>query len=329
MQECLSSLLRSRLDCVEVIVVDDASTDHTLQIASRFAAESRPAGSLEIKVISRKNRGGAAASRNTGTASARHPYILFLDADVALPENAICGIRQKLDLYRHRSDVAGVLGVYSTELHWKNFVTDYKNLYTRFLYDVTETQSPFVHTPIFCVRRYVLVAAGGFQVGSQTAEDFQLGVRLGSRGYKFVIHRRLEAVHLKRYDWWGLLKEDWRRIRDLKRIRVTRSERVFYYQAHRWSRLLSLFIPGPVILFLGVSLFDPSWFRHAMALLGLFLALNLRLLAHFRRYRGWRFFATAALFLFVEMLWAELALLVALVTCHRNPKALKRPLPEQ
>jgi glycosyltransferase involved in cell wall biosynthesis len=69
----VASVLEQTLPVLEVVVVDDGSTDETAEIV----------GSIEdsrVRVISRPN-GGPAAARNTGIAAARGDYIGFLDSD--------------------------------------------------------------------------------------------------------------------------------------------------------------------------------------------------------------------------------------------------------
>jgi len=67
-----SALAQEGTEC-EVIVVNDGSRDHSLAIASRFAARG-------VTVIDQPNR-GAAAARNAGLRAARGNYLQFLDAD--------------------------------------------------------------------------------------------------------------------------------------------------------------------------------------------------------------------------------------------------------
>src|SRR6266571_640868 len=65
----------------ELLIVDDGSTDHTLQVATEWAhADSR------IVVIPQPNR-GVAEARNAGLRSSKRRYLAFLDSDdLWLPE---------------------------------------------------------------------------------------------------------------------------------------------------------------------------------------------------------------------------------------------------
>lgn len=58
----------------ELIVVDDASTDNTLEVISEFSSD-------KIRVIKCRKNGGAAKARNRGIRAAKGRYICFLDAD--------------------------------------------------------------------------------------------------------------------------------------------------------------------------------------------------------------------------------------------------------
>ncbi|MBU0943006.1 MAG: glycosyltransferase family 2 protein [Proteobacteria bacterium] len=72
----LESVQGQTLDCVEVIVVDDGSTDDTASRVSSFASQC----SFPLRYIYQKNSGPAAA-RNRGIEEARFPLLAFLDSD--------------------------------------------------------------------------------------------------------------------------------------------------------------------------------------------------------------------------------------------------------
>ena len=72
-QATIDSVLQQTFSDFELIIIDDDSTDHTLEILSQYT-DSR------IQVLSCSHR-GAAASRNRGLKQASGEYIAFLDAD--------------------------------------------------------------------------------------------------------------------------------------------------------------------------------------------------------------------------------------------------------
>lgn len=317
--ETLEALAGNDLRNTEVILVDDASSDSTVEVALRFEA------SLSLRVVTSTSQSGPAGARNLGAREASCPYLLFLDADVLLPSQALFWIRETFDLYSHREDVAGVLGAYSEEAPDGGFLTNFKNLSTTYLYRITETQSPFLHTAVFAVKREILELAGGFDIRLDRAEDFMLGVKLGSRGYRFIIDRRIEACHLKEYSLRDILIEDWQRVQNLRRIRLSGEERRFSLKAHRWSRLISLASPGLVMVCVCLSLVKPESLWLALVLFTVFLAANLRFGLYLVSRKGFWFGLRSLLFLFLEMFWAGLAVLASLLArrSKRTTKTLK------
>ena len=299
LRRCLDALARNDLTRVEVLIVDDASSDGTGSVVQEWK------GASEVGLISLEVQTGPAEARNKGLERAAHPHILFLDCDVLLPARGIEWIRESLDLYSHRPEVAGVLGIYGEEIPHRDFLSNYKNLYTRHLYLATDPLSPYIHTPVFCVQRELLQSHGGFNPSRRTGEDFQLGVTLGSRGYRFVIDRRINAVHLKQYSFSGAMRENARRIQDLTGLDLSRKERAFSLRAHRWTRILSLAIPGPALAIGLLALMQPVLLVGFLALLTLFGLANRRFLKLCRRSRGSVFALQAGAFLFFEMLAAE------------------------
>lgn len=73
--ECLRSVRRQRYREIEIVLVDDGSTDETLAIARRHAAKDR-----RITVLTQANAGPSAA-RRTGVVQATGAYLTFVDAD--------------------------------------------------------------------------------------------------------------------------------------------------------------------------------------------------------------------------------------------------------
>lgn len=75
LEECLDSLLNQSLSDIQLIVVDDGSTDHSAKIIDTYAANDD-----RITVLHKKNAGQASA-RNIGLSLCKGDYIGFLDSD--------------------------------------------------------------------------------------------------------------------------------------------------------------------------------------------------------------------------------------------------------
>ena len=78
--DAVNSVLKQTYKNWEMIVVDDASEDDTLEVLKQFSSK-------QIKVIELKKNSGAAVARNTGIEAAKGRFICFLDADdIWLPD---------------------------------------------------------------------------------------------------------------------------------------------------------------------------------------------------------------------------------------------------
>ncbi|AIM22359.1 TPA: glycosyltransferase family 2 protein [Serratia marcescens] len=79
--ECVRSLLQNDHEKIEIILINDGSTDKTGTILDSFDVPC-------IKVIHTENQGQSAA-RNTGLAAASGDYVIFVDSDDKLADNAL------------------------------------------------------------------------------------------------------------------------------------------------------------------------------------------------------------------------------------------------
>ena len=75
LEQCLDSVVSQTLQDIEIICVDDGSTDRSPEILRRYEAED-----ARIRIVSREN-GGLGCARNSGTEIATGEYLAFLDSD--------------------------------------------------------------------------------------------------------------------------------------------------------------------------------------------------------------------------------------------------------
>lgn len=82
LSQCLESVIHQTYQDLEIIVIDDGSTDNGPRICDEYAERDK-----RIKVIHQKN-GGAASARNAGLRVATGEYLAFVDSDDYLEANA-------------------------------------------------------------------------------------------------------------------------------------------------------------------------------------------------------------------------------------------------
>lgn len=90
LERCLDSVINQIYKNIEIIIVDDASTDDTKEIIKKYSEKDKRI----IPFYQSKNK-GVSAARNTGLKAATGDYIVFLDSDDTITKEAI---RRMIDL---------------------------------------------------------------------------------------------------------------------------------------------------------------------------------------------------------------------------------------
>ena len=91
LDECVQSIIKQYNERIEVILVDDGSPDSCGKMCDEYAQEYD-----RIKVIHKEN-GGLSSARNAGLKIATGKYIVFVDSDDMLDDNALNTITKSLD----------------------------------------------------------------------------------------------------------------------------------------------------------------------------------------------------------------------------------------
>lgn len=159
-----SVLLQSAIDkIVEIIVVDDGSTDNTVETIKNYMADTR--SDNMIKIFTQKNN-GAASARNLGMSRAVGNWIALLDSDdVWLPEKIECQL-SLLEQFPD-ADFIGTGSNYGTSIMFGKRVTDvtYKGDIKSFCLKY------YPVTPSVLLRTSIINEIGGFDESMKYGED--------------------------------------------------------------------------------------------------------------------------------------------------------------
>lgn len=93
LNKCIRSVVQQQ-GTVEVILIDDGSTDNSLSICKEWESKKQNV------FLYRQENSGVSVARNLGLSKASGQYILFVDADDALPDNSIANY-MKYDVSRY------------------------------------------------------------------------------------------------------------------------------------------------------------------------------------------------------------------------------------
>ncbi len=105
-EACLRSIMQQSYSSLEVILVDDGSTDRTIDIARVFAEKDR-----RFRIV-RQTNGGQNAARWRGLSEAKGKYVFFSDSDDTLNENAIISLVEVAEAEDCDMVVANIMDVY-------------------------------------------------------------------------------------------------------------------------------------------------------------------------------------------------------------------------
>jgi GT2 family glycosyltransferase len=187
----------------EIVVVDDASTDESVEILRH----------LPVRLICHEVNRGPAIARNTALQSAFGDIVIYIDADAYADQQMIEAI---LQAYQWPSkDPVGGVGGRAVEVNVKSIYDRWRTLHAKQSYGLAPRENvPYLFGLCMSYKREALVKIGGFDpfFPINAGEDLDIGYRLLKAGYRlrytpdaFVFHQHSDTEEkLKRiqYNWY-------------------------------------------------------------------------------------------------------------------------------
>jgi glycosyltransferase involved in cell wall biosynthesis len=175
----LESICNQTFRPIEIVVVDDGSTDDTLVVMSEWARKNEEAGALLVRCV-RQMHQGANAARNRGIKESHGEFIAFLDSDDRwLPDK----LAKQIPVLQEDADIGGVYcGLQNVDLVSKEQYPSEPRTYPvgnllqkLLIHDVTEATSCWV------VRKERFERVGAFDVTLPARQDWDMWIRLSEK----------------------------------------------------------------------------------------------------------------------------------------------------
>lgn len=196
-RRCLNSVFNQTILPNELIIINDGSTDNSLNVLNEFLNEvSLEALDIKVRVIDQENS-GVSFTRNKGVSLAKNNFIAFLDADdewhKEYIENAqsLISKHQKISMFTCRHEICDVnIGKYIPEQKFGSSSTGIINNYL-FLaksYPIINSSKVVVNKPLFEL-------VGGFPEKAKVSEDLFLWIKLSECGSIVYSDKLLVTIH--------------------------------------------------------------------------------------------------------------------------------------
>ncbi len=279
LEACLRSIQRSYYKNIEVFVVDDHSTDNSMQIAKNF----------NFTVLQSSEGDGANQARNFGAKNAQGEILIFLDSDVEVRSDTIQTIVETLET----GNVDAVVGVYSAQHRNENIVSQYKNLWIRFSYLKSPPAIDWLFGAVSGIKRDAFEKIGGFNVellAHKGHDDIELGKRFAQANLNIALNVDVEVEHLKHYTLCSFIKNEFHRSSGFAEL-ATKLGETTHSLKHGFVNVYPVFIISTIftVVLIGIlllSIFGKISYWFLAGGFGLYLIANIRFLNYLEQARG-------------------------------------------
>lgn len=195
-QSCLEAVFKQTYPIKEVVVVDDGSTDRSIEIASKYP----------VRIIRHTNNKGLASARNTAIKNIDAEFIASIDADCQPESDWLSCLLKRFD----STNMAGV-GGRLLENYSSNIFDLWRSVHMKQYWEEEKISPPFLFGSNAVFSKKALINAGLYKENFKSNyEDVEICGRLRKAGYSLVYEPKARAHHLKRDNIKSLLDNYWR-----------------------------------------------------------------------------------------------------------------------
>jgi glycosyltransferase involved in cell wall biosynthesis len=193
---CIKSILKQTVKPSQIIVVDDGSSDRTVQIAKRFP----------IEIVQHGYNKGLAEARNTGIREAKGDIIFFVDSDCEMYPNDIEYALKDFQEYQ----VDAICGQ-EIVIDAKTIVDKYRAHFPQSWGSIKIIDPHFLWGLCSAFKRESLLKVGLFSpIFKTNGEDVDISLRMKKMGYRLLYDPRIKVNHLRTDNILSLLKSTYR-----------------------------------------------------------------------------------------------------------------------
>ena len=281
---------------VEVVVVDDGSSDDSRRIAESFP----------VRVIANDGNHGPSHTRNRGAMASKGDIICFVDSDVLVPKNLFADLTEHME---SRPDLCAANPVIEPDSSHEDFFSDFLDLRLHYGFTSIRRRVTSLCTSCVAIRRRCFIDVGGFLESAKWAvnDEVMLGWRLGQKGHEVLVLPDIRVKHLKNmtlgswvrkyflegYQWISMASIHLRQTGFGEVTRMTLN----------YTRPASAIIAALLtITVLGYLLFSTPVFFPLALLLALHVSVNARQILFFATHRSLAYVPFAAVMVLLESL---------------------------
>lgn len=198
----LDAIIANNYPHLEILVIDDNSTDHTLEIVETYKHK------LPLQIIKKPTamKKGAAISTNLGIKKAKGDLVCSIDSDAVISKNWINEIVKQFQQNKKLGAVAGYIYTGNKENLWANFMgAELEDRYDT----ITSEYVEHISTCNTAYRRKALEQVGLFDEKFYYGYDVDLSYKLRKKGYQLKLLKTISCEHYWKETLLGYLKQQY------------------------------------------------------------------------------------------------------------------------
>lgn len=197
---CLEAAFASECDDFEVIVVDDNSSDNSVDIIKKFPC----------RLICLKENTGASKARNIGAQNSTGDIIFFTDADCLLQKDTLSASSRILS----KEGAAILGGTYTVDPFDKDFFSRFQSVFINYSETKNTADPDYIATHAMAIHSQTFKESGGFPEDFlPMLEDVEFSHRIKRSGKRLVMDPGIKVQHVFNFSFSRSLKNAFKKSR--------------------------------------------------------------------------------------------------------------------